>query len=74
MDLEESNKKALKWAIRLRSFIRIIFLIITTTVLFTGFYVIFEFFAFYDGIQKIPANSRLTMNVTNCRMHIIDSV
>jgi predicted MFS family arabinose efflux permease len=74
MELEEANKKSLKWAIRLRSFSRIVFLIITTTVLFTGFYAIFEYFAFYDGMQKINSNSRLTMNITNCRVHIVDSV
>lgn len=74
MELEEANKNSLKWAIRLRSFSRIVFLIITTTVLFTGFWTIFEFFAFYDGMVKIPANSRLTMNITNCRVHIIDKV
>lgn len=74
MELEAANKKSLEWAIRLRSCSRIIFLIVITTLLITGFYLIFEFYAFYEGVEKVNENSNIYLNISNCRLNIFDSV
>lgn len=40
----------------------------------TGFYIIFDSYAFYEGMDEIDENSNIIMNISNCKLRIIDSV